>query len=127
MKPVDQTKFVPDPRSDECGNCMQAAYASILELPLDEVPHFAATPGENGEWFDAVLTWCAARGYAVVQSEEPIPGVLCLMSGKSPRGDFDHLVVGRDRDVLHDPHPSRAGLAGDPVVWWYLLPHEPVA
>lgn len=42
------------------------------------------------------------------------------ISGPSPRGNgVYHAVVGRNGEVVHDPHPSRAGLAGDPATWEY--------
>jgi len=34
----------------------------------------------------------------------------CILAGKSPRGDFAHAVVGWGMQVVHDPHPSRAGI-----------------
>lgn len=124
MRPVDQTKFVADPESDECGNCMQAAVASLLELPLDDVPHFAAEPDD--QWWWTFVAFCRSHGYAVVQTEEAIEDVLGLMSGQSPRGDFQHLVVACGPDVVHDPHPSREGLDGGGTSWWYLVPKNPV-
>lgn len=48
MTPVDQT-ILHDPQTGAIGNCMQAAIASLLDLPLDAVPHFAALSEEPAE------------------------------------------------------------------------------
>jgi hypothetical protein len=87
------------------GNCMQAAIASLLDLPLDEVPHFAQY--DNADygwlWYDAFVGWAYQRGLAVEFVDES-PG-----DGMSPRG-VRHLCVGRGETVVWDPHPSRDGL-----------------
>lgn len=41
------------------GNCMQAAVASILELPLEDVPHFILQKG----WYDTMDTFFDSHGY----------------------------------------------------------------
>lgn len=135
MKPVDQTCFsgfvgpIPDGTPpDEIGNCLQAAFASILELPLDRVPHFAAVvTDDDGAWWWAIIHWLEARGFGLV-TLSPDGGWkgLHLLSGKSPRGDFSHTVVARGGDVMHDPHPSRAGVESV-VDRWILVPLDPTS
>jgi len=39
-----------------------------------------------------------------------VPFGECILSGKSPRGDFLHSVVADGLTIIHDPHPSRAGI-----------------
>jgi hypothetical protein len=39
MKPVDQ-EFVHRPDIGQHGDCQRAVIASLLELPITEVPHF---------------------------------------------------------------------------------------
>ena len=126
MKKVDQTVFtVPG------GNCFSACVASLLELPIDAVPYFMgdAPAGEPFAWFDGFLDWL--RGFGLWAIPLPVgngwePEGLCILSGKSPRGSFYHSVVARGLEVVHDPHPSRAGLLShvDAIV---LVPIEPKA
>lgn len=107
MKPVDQTSFgYPE------GNCFSACVASILELPIAEVPHF----GADETWFDTLSSWLRLRGlwaFMVHASERDHRLLLrghYILSGRSPRGDFLHAVVAHGDMIVHDPHPSRAGL-----------------
>lgn len=90
------------------GNCVQAALASILSLPLEAVPHFVAEHGTKWEIY--FNRWLEARGWEVHRlAGNYRPDGLYLASGISPRG-VRHMVVMRDRDLIHDPHPSREGL-----------------
>jgi hypothetical protein len=119
MKPVDQTTFgVPG------GNCFSACVASLLELPIEEVPHF----GSDDTWWATFQAWLKPRGlYAVlfkVDSDEQRPPGFHVVSGRSPRHDALHAVVGKGAEIAHDPHPSRDGLVSiEDVV--LLVPFEP--
>lgn len=119
MKPVDQTKFgVPE------GNCTAACVASILEIPLDSIPCGYVGDGsgwnESGDWFAKLneilgrfgVGLCGVAIHPGCNLEIP-PGIFVLLGGMGPRG-FQHCCVGAVVDgmlkVVHDPHPSRAGL-----------------
>lgn len=115
MKPVDQTIFGPG-EGAAAGNCWSACIASILELPLAEVPHFVAVEGDD--WWLAMQAWLQERGLQAVHfevagkdlSELWEPKGFTILTGDSPRGDFLHAVIGEGFSMIHDPHPSRAGL-----------------
>lgn len=108
MKPVDQDVFtVPG------GNCFSACVASLLELPLADVPYFMGQTDDH-DWLGELNTWLAPRVlYALCLTfggDYELPG-LFILGGQSPRGDWCHAVVARGRgEVVHDPHPSRAGV-----------------
>jgi hypothetical protein len=151
MKPVFQT--VMDANR---GNCLSAAIASILELDIAEVPNFEVL---NGDFMARVNEWLRPRGYAWFRAiqprlsrgeglqdvgrppdtgaeivHHPLPdgeGVLCLATGKSPRGEHCHSVVGRmvgfNFELLHDPHPSGEGIEGLPICIEFLVPVNPAA
>lgn len=124
MTPVDQTTFagfVPDGDAKGAGNCIQAAWASLLNLTLDDVPHFAAMADD--EWWTSMLEWLLSRGYCLVLAQSPLAAI-GITSGRSPRGDFKHVVITSGNDLVHDPHPSRDGVI-DPDEWWYLVPLDP--
>lgn len=106
-----QTICVGDPRGIP-GDCLRTAVASLLDLPIEAVPHFLLF---EGAWFDAVKLWCRHNGYILATPEEQ-PNGPCLAFGQSPR-DVYHAVVWADGACLHDPHPSRAGLIAPDAFW----------
>lgn len=95
-------------------NCMQCAAAYMLGIPLSDVPDFEKAGSEAWEAFYAFF---ADRGF----SAEMFPPTVeidgdYLASGQTKRGT-SHMVVMRGGKLLHDPHPSNAGLASVDVVW----------
>lgn len=114
MIPVDQTKF-----GDE-GNCMVAAIASILERPIEDFDELdrrineAERDGRN--WFRVLTTWMfrTMHVHAIYIYQPAIPGYApagySIAGGISPRDSSAHAVVYLDGRLIHDPHPSRAGL-----------------
>jgi hypothetical protein len=103
VKQVTQTITVGD-GSGLPGNCLQAAVASLLELDLDEVPHFAC----YADWLERLCEFAMRRGYAVSYKPPTEPPQFGMAFGPSPRG-VAHSVVYVDGEMW-DPHPSRDGL-----------------
>lgn len=118
--PVDMTIFMDDVEPGHAeeavddghpaGDCMRASVASILGLPLEAVPHFVQyrRPADAHLWWWALIGFCHVTGWEVGYVEEP-PRGWALASGLSPRG-HEHVVVAFAGEVVHDPHPSRAGI-----------------
>lgn len=117
------------------GNCFQACLATILALPLTEVPHFFDTDEECDQQRANANRWLAERGWVClwipwewVQSDWVcLPEhALVIVSGKSPRGDWNHVVIGRivkgDWSLVHDPYPAGTGLDGTPNGFYLLAP-----
>lgn len=111
MIPVDQTTF-----GHPGGNCFSACVASILELPISEVPYFMGDLDEsNHVWAKRLDDWLEPRGLyalhfnindrALHDRENLWPKGFYILNVKSPRGD--HSVVARGPKVVHDPHPKR--------------------
>ena len=111
------------------GDCYRAAIASLLDLPVEAVPHF----GLYVSWWDETRRWLHHHGRDLAYAElgddmhqlwcEVEPATPVIVGGRSPRGAFGHVVVGLvDGTVLWDPHPSRAGLR---TVDEFFLPVAP--
>lgn len=134
MKPVHQTLFGgPDGPLDEIGNCFPACLASLLEVDLAQVPHVYQLHADNNDAHVATCRFLSSHGFAFfcfdwgpwVHVAIP-PGALVMISGKSPRGDFQHVVLGEltgdDWRLVHDPHPSGDGIVGGPAFIEMLVP-----
>ena len=107
------------------GDCVRAVIASLLDLPLTDVPHFVQIDADGGpNWWEHITTWLHARGLALYALDpadprrEPWAGEHYWVSGGSPRGYFTgpdvfsclHAVVYRDEQLAHDPHPDGGGV-----------------
>jgi len=124
MKPVDQTIFGDGSNGAVPGNCFAACVASLFELPVEEVPHFVAIGGN--EFWNVMLEWMRPRGFyaiSVPYSPHFYTPVITIVSGRGPRG-FDHSVLWQNGQMIHDPHPSRAGLL-EPVYEEYVVALDP--
>jgi len=110
-KPVHQDNFDPGR-----GNALQAVIAALFGLTLEEVPNFIEIP--TG-YETAIKSFCGTGGIEItkvnlagdaVSHLSNYDGKLCCLRGKSPRGDFGHVVVaklnGGKFEFIHDPHPD---------------------
>lgn len=101
------------------GNCFAACLASLLDLPLWMVPPFEdmfARP----EWRARVNQWLArAHSMQLRRTEghqfERLPEFY-MANGMSPRGVMHSVIYGRGT-LVHDPHPSGAGVATVEYTW----------
>lgn len=103
------------------GECVQASYAALLDLPLSSVPRFDPEALNGDDRREREQEWLASIGFYLIEiSTSPneelpkavldcVPPMEHLISGLSPRG-YGHRCVGFGGKVLWDPHPSRAGL-----------------
>ena len=102
------------------GDCWRACVATILQLPMDEVPHFL----NEGEWPWNFLEWLDNRKLVWIEFAYP-DGLdayselwgLHTIVGPSPRGGCDHAVIGKNGEMIFDPHPSGDGLGGSEKEW----------
>ena len=103
MIPIEQTILTPPD-----GNCFAACVASILEVPLAEVP---SVP--EPAWWPALEAWLAPRGLAVlhfaVRPEDIYrPPGYAILHADAPRDpEVKHAVVVRDGEIVWNPHPMR--------------------
>jgi hypothetical protein len=126
MTPVDMLHLDMGAPGAEVGDCFRCCIASLLDLPRDEVPHFAGGPDGNAMWIIRTQLFLAQYDLFYVQVENVVwpwmrgqSRTLAIAGGKSPRGvkGGHAIVVEVSRngwEMVHDPHPSRAGIVGDP-------------
>lgn len=139
MTPVIQTKVVVRNSNNEIvvnGNCYAAAIASMLDLPITEVPNvevFFPWSSENRFWDDWMNKWLELKGYKIEDASEfkifhedkdlsfeqcledldaqkdRLRGQYYFVSGDSPRG-VKHICIYQDGKLVHDPHPTKDGI-----------------
>lgn len=114
------------------GDCARACFATVSGEHPSAVPHFAVYL----DWLAVLRRWARSLGRDVVWAS---PDTLAdfaghvrhaVAFGPSPRGNFNHVVVvdvpsGR---LVHDPHPSRAGIMSAEsymILWIHPLLPEP--
>ena len=129
------------------GDCFSACLASLLELPLEQVPKFRRDNPEPGEMMKAARFWLAenfALSIVTIQMEpEEIesgadiriiganPNTPCIAGGASPNLDnCQHAVVGflneaDEFQMTHDPNPSSKGIIGRPKHLYFLVALAP--
>ena len=126
MIPVKQTIF-----NDTLGDCFSACVASIFELPIEEVPNFWEQTQDVSEFWRLNNKWLMQnKGFKCIHFEllpkdrHVVDDLLCIACAKSPRGKTDHAVVWKN-GLIHDPHPSSAGLVEEPNTFTIFVPINP--
>lgn len=106
LEPASWEAVVVNVDQGSWNDCLSACLASMLELPLSEVPVFAAA---GAQWKTALDAWLAQFNLQSVLLVDDVrqhiagPVVVC---GKSPRGDFNHCVVYQNGRMVWDPHQT---------------------
>lgn len=107
------------PAASIYGDCLRASVASVLELALDDVPHFMHGLPAPEVWIPALKTWAKSRGLdAVFVAGAPnlsdtlammahgFPGRHYVLAGTAP-GGLQHAVVGYGDRIVHNPSRRR--------------------
>ena len=119
LRKIYQTEFEKNK-----GNALQACIASIFDKAIDEVPNFIELPNYADGISDFVqqnfqLTFVKINLPNGVLDFEVKHNPLILAAGKSPRGNFKHVVVGcivgKTIELAHDPFPNGEGIEGAPA------------
>lgn len=148
---LPKTAVYQDDFSPGRGNALQACVATLFHLPLDRVPNFVtlACGYEQGIRECCQASSASSASYYTVVKKKPGEtthddvGKLCILRGKSPRGDFGHVVVARvvaasspnsdsntknnnsnnpqDFAMVHDPHPEGTFLDENEAFGWCMF------
>lgn len=125
MKRIYQT-ILHDPDNGQYGDCTRACIASVLELDIEEVPHFTDKNRTYNLAMDKIQEFLMQYGLILYWSwhetkylsgvisrvkwglnSNPLP-IPLLIQGKSKRG-FSHTIVATSDGKFHDPHPDSKG------------------
>lgn len=132
MIPIKQTKVaIKNSRGEtvQSGNCYAAVIASMLEIPITEVPNVEVFfPISKTYWIEVMDEYLRLRGCELVTDTRfkvfhienfPTPewagwfmelqDKYYFVSGDSLRG-VKHICIFKNGVLVHDPHPSNDGL-----------------
>lgn len=134
MIPITQTKVVVRNEKGDIvvhGNCYAAAIASIMELPITEVPNVEVFfCSDQDYWMEVMHMFLQLKGWELYTNtdfkvfHDGKHGVAegkrfdmmqyCenkyyFASGPSARG-VRHICIYQNGQLVHDPHPSKDGL-----------------
>lgn len=143
MIPVTQTKTVIRNSQNEMvvrGNCWAAAIASILELPITEVPNFEIWfEWEDGLWWYLTQRFLNKKGFVLEDDNrfqvfhmteegwresigaspshnETYADLKAQLQGQfyfingTSARGVQHVTIWQNGVMVHDPHPSREGI-----------------
>lgn len=82
-------------------------------------------------WWNTCEFWLATKGYVIEYIDKPNkeqwlkdnPDTLYMVTGLSPRG-VGHVVIYRNGEMIHDPHPDNGGVTLDDSAWEILVKFE---
>jgi hypothetical protein len=132
MIPVEQ-RALHNPDKGIIGDCFSATLASILHLPIEEVPLFASCADDV--WVKECNAWLSQFNlcYIPLQFDSMtatkewvqhlgIKNLYHEAAGDSPRfPGTGHSTVGMDGVCVFDPHVEGIGLAKDTNEYWIGL------
>ena len=108
------------------GDCQRTVFACLLGYDNPEmVPNFTEMKNYEKDWVKNINEWLDSKGLIYTEmtfdnfSKSPfVPAGLCTIVGKSPRGDYNHIVIGKikyrengDRELIYvwDTSPYHNG------------------
>lgn len=106
--------MIPQTQTDtsrDNGNCWKTAIACVIDRDAEEVPHFLDIHATHGlDWWKYTYEWLWHHGYQLVDIHRHLfNGEYYLVLGYTERKTF-HVCVYHNGKMVHDPHPSGAGL-----------------
>lgn len=110
---------------------MRACIASLLDLPLNKVPHFLFDNTVSSQVFNKrVQDFLNPLGLMYLETAEfdfklMSGNAYHLIFGISPR-EVGHVTVGLNGKLVHDPHPSKAGLLDSSPKSYGFLVHTSI-
>ena len=119
-------KFRHRPELNEIGDCDRTTVACLLNMDIDDVPHWGKSNWKNPRLWDAERTkWLSARGLHPVRFliggddvEDVLnwqaaanPGTVYLLTGTSANLT-PHVVICKNDEIIHDPSIDKSGIAG---------------
>ena len=135
---IPQFQRIVDPKD---GDCLQACVASIIEMPLADMPDFKESEGRDG-YYELMCGWLRCRGWVYFQVLDMeswnrifgLDGLYAIASVPSKNfKDCLHAVVvqfgwhpengGRTFEIIHDPNPGNDpyDIKDEDIIRWHFM------
>ena len=128
--------FLHDPDNGVWGDCYRTAFACLLDIEPERVPHFCheGVPAEIangllGEWlkrrrltyFQVLYPGEYGLKEILTTMENVNPDVYYILGGKSKSG-VAHVVICCNDEIVHDPSRNNNGIVGpDEGYYWITV------
>ena len=84
------------------GDCQRTVFACLLDYDRpDLIPNFTEMEDYENKWVENIYNWLDENNLTYnemtlesFKNSYFIPTGLCTVVGKSPRGDYNHIVIG---------------------------------
>ena len=100
----------------EHGNCQAACIASLLKIPLTDIPIF--DPTDSDQFWSNYRSWLENHGYGLLivnyhaGRAAELKNNYFIVGGKSLRG-LNHACIYKGDQPFHDPHPDNSFFGGN--------------
>lgn len=120
-----------EPHNGIYGDCYRSTIACLLGIEPHKVPHWYQlnVEGRGGDTYKEARLWLAERGFSLATVSYSNIGdpafvdymssinrdVVYMLSGKSPRGNWSHVVIAKNGKIIWDcakPCPTWGQLDG---------------
>ena len=124
---LHKQKFKHDPENGVWGDCGRTALACMLDLEVEDVPHFAENCPSDEDFMNRMREWLRQRDLGIVEfyyngedvtmdallqhMEEQNPGLIFFLVGTSKVG-VSHVVICSGGKIIHDTSIGNSGIVG---------------
>ena len=113
----DQTLFY-NKELNQRGDCLRACIATLLDIKPETLPHSTHFSDyiEVEEIYWNYTGFMCVDSLDKIQDEEGIDG-LFMAYGESSRGCYHAVIINKQGEIVHDPHPSKEGIKDIQGIW----------
>ena len=124
---LHKQKFGHDPENGVWGDCGRTVLACMLDLEVEEVPHFGEGGPSDEEYMNRMREWLRQRDLGIAEFvyngkdltidallqhvEEQNPGLIFSLIGTS-KNEVCHVVICSGGKIIHDPAVDNSGVVG---------------
>lgn len=121
MEKLNQTEF------KDMGNCFQTCLAMMLDVEIEDVPHFPLKYADR-TWWKECRKWFCGIGIRIICYDRPLYCITNIISYERDCGCY-HAVIVRENKIFHNPletdHTLLKEMEKREAVYYILFFEEP--